>query len=261
MKILSETLKELGIAFALPINIKDADGNLTYYEDCDGDWYKNEFDSSGNETYYECSDDYWCKKEYDSKGNVTYFENNDGYWYKKEYDSDGNMTYFENSDGSWYKSEYDSDGNMTYSEDSHGHWCKYKYNSDGNETYFEDSDGNQRGNPPRSQSHGFGVNVPENSGEITIKMPEPIEVVINAELDDEAFKVGDFIQELGKIQEQYFDALWEKVKENDLIEGMDYENARDWLFDYCFNGWDNDNNGFDLTFSETVAECASYKIK
>ena len=103
--------------------------------------------------------------------------------------------------------------------------------------------------------------IPENSGEITIKMPEPIEVVIKAELDDEAFKVGDFIQELGKIQEQYFDALWEKVKENDLIEGMDDEDARDWLFDYCFNGWDNDDNGFDLTFSETIAECASYKIK
>jgi len=103
--------------------------------------------------------------------------------------------------------------------------------------------------------------IPENSGEITIKMPDPIEVVIKAELDDEAFKVGDFIQELGKIQEQYFDALWEKVKENDLIEGMDDEDARDWLFDYCFNGWDNDDKGFDLTFSETIAECASYKIK
>jgi hypothetical protein len=175
MKKLSETYKELGIAFTFPIEIKGSNGRVTYFEDDDG-------------------------------------------WYSKE------------------------------------------YNANGKETYYNDSEGFTRGTP-RSQSHGVGVNVPENSGEITIKMPDPTEVIIKAELDDEAFKVGDFIQELGKIQEQYFDALWAKVKENGWIEGMDDEDARDWLFDYCFNGWDNDDKGFDLTFSETIAECVSYKIK
>ncbi|MGA0119846.1 MAG: hypothetical protein ACO3HJ_00160 [Methylophilaceae bacterium] len=103
--------------------------------------------------------------------------------------------------------------------------------------------------------------IPENSGEITIKMPDPTEVVIKAELDNEAFKVGNFIQELGKIQEKYFDAFCEKVEKNGWIEGMDYEYAKDWLFDYCFNGWSRNTNSFDLTFSETLAECKLYKIK
>lgn len=77
-------------------------------------------------------------------------------------------------------------------------------------------------------------------------------IKINASLDDEAFKVGDFIQELGKIQQQYFDALWEKVKENGWIEGMDEETARDWLFDYCFNGWGQTDDGFDEMFCEYI---------
>ena len=84
---------------------------------------------------------------------------------------------------------------------------------------------------------------------------------INASLDDEAFKVGDFIQELGKIQEQYFDALWEKVKENNWIENMSEETARDWLFDYCFNGWEKNNNGFEQMFSERVQEYGGETIK
>ena len=36
MKKLSETYKELGIAFTFPIDIKDANGNRTYYEDSNG---------------------------------------------------------------------------------------------------------------------------------------------------------------------------------------------------------------------------------
>jgi spore germination cell wall hydrolase CwlJ-like protein len=46
MKKLSETYKELGIAFTSPIEIKDADGNQTYHETNRG---------------------YWCKREYDAK--------------------------------------------------------------------------------------------------------------------------------------------------------------------------------------------------
>lgn len=77
-------------------------------------------------------------------------------------------------------------------------------------------------------------------------------IEVKPKLDDEAFKVGDFIQELGKIQDQYFDALWEKVKANNWIEGMEEEQAKDWLFDYCFNGWGKNDDGFEEMFSEYI---------
>ena len=38
MKKLSETLTELGIAFDFPIEIKNAIGKATYFEDSDGYW-------------------------------------------------------------------------------------------------------------------------------------------------------------------------------------------------------------------------------
>ena len=78
MKKLSETYKELGIAFTFPINIKDADGRSTYYESSNGFWYKNEYDSTGNETYYEASTGFGYKKEYNPDGEVTYHENSYG---------------------------------------------------------------------------------------------------------------------------------------------------------------------------------------
>ena len=78
MKRLSETLKELGIEFTFPIQIRNSKGNETYFEDSDGYWCKREYDSDGNVTYFEDSNNIWCKKEYDSKGNVTYFEGSDG---------------------------------------------------------------------------------------------------------------------------------------------------------------------------------------
>ena len=45
-----------------------------------------------------------------------------------------------------------------------------------------------------------------------------MKVKIKAELDDEAFKTGDFIQELGKIQEEYLDKLMAKVEKEKWIE-------------------------------------------
>ena len=57
MKPLSETYKELGIAFSFPIKINDA---------------------KGNETYYENSDDYWCRWERNANGELTYYENSEG---------------------------------------------------------------------------------------------------------------------------------------------------------------------------------------
>jgi len=78
MKPLSETYKELGIAFTFPIEITDANGKPTYFER---------------------SADYWEKWEYNADGKVTYFENSNDYWWKVERDADGNRTYFEISTG------------------------------------------------------------------------------------------------------------------------------------------------------------------
>ena len=77
MKPLSETYKELGIAFTFPIEIKDADGNVTYFEDREG--YKQEYDADGNKIYFEDSKGFWCKWEYDANGNQTYYENSKGH--------------------------------------------------------------------------------------------------------------------------------------------------------------------------------------
>ena len=78
MKKLSETLTELGIAFSFPIEIKDANGKETYYEDGDDYWYKYERDSNGYSTYFENSRKCWYKYERDSNGKETYFESSTG---------------------------------------------------------------------------------------------------------------------------------------------------------------------------------------
>jgi hypothetical protein len=75
MKKLSETYKELGIAFSCPIEIYDSNGNETYWEHSNGDWSRHEYDSNGNQTYWEDSDGDWERYEYDSNGNQTHFEN------------------------------------------------------------------------------------------------------------------------------------------------------------------------------------------
>ena len=54
------------------------------------------------------------------------------------------------------------------------------------------------------------------------------------------------------MQDQKFEALWQECKERGWIEGMDDKNAKDWLFDYLFNGWGIDSIGFQKTFSEYV---------
>ena len=76
------------------------------------------------------------------------------------------------------------------------------------------------------------------------------DIKVNAELDDRAFAVGDFIQQLSEVQDQKFEALWQECKEKEWVKGMDEENAKDWLFDYVFNGWEKDSLGFHKSFSE-----------
>jgi hypothetical protein len=78
MKKISETYKELGIDFTFPIEIKDADGNSTYYERIDGYWRRSEYDEKGTEDYFENSGGYWARYEYDENGKVTYFETSKG---------------------------------------------------------------------------------------------------------------------------------------------------------------------------------------
>jgi hypothetical protein len=104
MKKLSETLTELGIAFSFPIEIKDANGRVTYFEDCggfccDGFWERYERDVKGRPTYHEDSNDYWEKWERDDNGKVTYYEDSSDYWARYERDAKGNQTYFVNSNG------------------------------------------------------------------------------------------------------------------------------------------------------------------
>ena len=79
MKKVSDTYRELGIAFTFPIEVKDANGNRTYYESSEGYWSKYEWGTDGNETYYENSNGSWSKREYDANGNRTYYENSNGY--------------------------------------------------------------------------------------------------------------------------------------------------------------------------------------
>ena len=97
MKKLSDTYKELGIAFSFPINIKDTEGNDTYYEDSNGYWCKWEYNTNGDKTLIEDSAGYWCKWEYDTNANCTYYEDSNDYWCKIKYDSEGNEIYCENS--------------------------------------------------------------------------------------------------------------------------------------------------------------------
>ena len=60
MKKLSDKLKEMGVGFTFPIEIKNEAGRETYFENSNGYWFKREYDTAGNKTYYENSDG--CKK-------------------------------------------------------------------------------------------------------------------------------------------------------------------------------------------------------
>ena len=78
MKPLSETYKKLGIDFTFPIEIRGANGYVTYYENSDDFWERCEWDANGNLTYYEDSNDFWYRHEYDANGKVTYYEDSNG---------------------------------------------------------------------------------------------------------------------------------------------------------------------------------------
>ncbi len=61
-----------------PFRIKDKNGNITYYEDSYGYWYREELCENGYILYSKDSDGDWYRYEWDKNGNVIYFANSDG---------------------------------------------------------------------------------------------------------------------------------------------------------------------------------------
>lgn len=75
---------------------------------------------------------------------------------------------------------------------------------------------------------------------ITLMKTKNNVIKIKAELEDEAYDVAKFVQELGKVQDEYLNRLVKKAKEKNLIEGMNDEDIREWLFDFVFNSGGED---------------------
>ena len=66
------------------------------------------------------------------------------------------------------------------------------------------------------------------------------EKTLKPELDDEAWAVAKFIQELGKVQDDYLERLILKSTAKGWHGDMSAEDFRDWLFDYVFNSGSSD---------------------
>lgn len=63
---------------------------------------------------------------------------------------------------------------------------------------------------------------------------------VAAELDDKAYACAEFIQKLSKVQDDHFEELYKKAQMKGWFKGFGVDKdgvdeARDWLFDYCFN--------------------------
>ena len=84
-------------------------------------------------------------------------------------------------------------------------------------------------------------------------------IEVKPELDDLAFALGDFVQKTQSLLDAEFEKFF--VANKDKINGLTEEEKRDWLFDYIWNGWGKDLQGFELTFSETLAQCENFEIK
>lgn len=70
---------------------------------------------------------------------------------------------------------------------------------------------------------------------------------IKPELDDEAWSVAKFIQELGKVQEEYIERLVLKAAAKGWYSGdMSSECFKDWLYDYLYNSRGKD--GYPVCF-------------
>jgi len=57
------------------ITKRDEYGNLVYYENANGWWWKKEFDANGNCLYRGDSSGMWIRKSYDENNNEIFYEN------------------------------------------------------------------------------------------------------------------------------------------------------------------------------------------
>ena len=69
---------------------------------------------------------------------------------------------------------------------------------------------------------------------------------IKPELDDEAWAVAKFVQELGKVQDEYLERLVMKSTAKGWHGEMSLEEFREWMFDYVFNSHGKD--GYPVCF-------------
>jgi len=89
-KIFGLTLKELFKLLGIKnykikdtyLHIYDTNGNVIYFENSDGSWWKYKYDDYDNLIYSEFSNGDWNKWEYDANGNKIYSEDSNGYKYK-----------------------------------------------------------------------------------------------------------------------------------------------------------------------------------
>jgi len=61
-----------------PFEIKDANGNLIYFETSNGVWSKYQYDANNNQIHYKNCSGGWSKQEYDANGNQSYYEDSEG---------------------------------------------------------------------------------------------------------------------------------------------------------------------------------------
>ena len=111
-KTLAKQLKINNFSF----EINDNNGNRIYLENCNGFWYKQEFNQYNQKIYYESSNGliYDNKPKtlatqlkinkfpfhiIDDNENIIYYEFSDGFWYKREIDQNNKEIYFETSNG------------------------------------------------------------------------------------------------------------------------------------------------------------------
>ena len=80
-------------------------------------------------------------------------------------------------------------------------------------------------------------------------------IKIKAEWEDLIWKNKDFIQELGKVQDNYFKKLWKKLKKEGAPPALE-----DWLFDYIYNWTGKDDGDFEDGFEDYLYKHGKVKL-
>lgn len=87
---------------------------------------------------------------------------------------------------------------------------------------------------------GFQIRRKSTGRHLTLTMKVINSKSIKSELDDKAWTVAKFIQELSKVQDDYFERLVLKATAKGWYGDMSVEEFREWLFDYAFNSGSSD---------------------